>query len=154
MYKGFVIEIIINTIAKPMQIGFYKNKKLIDIKEYEGLTSDILLPILKDILNKYEIKKIIYTNGPGSHMSTKITFVLLKTLNIINGIPINSISAFALNSNKPIKALGKLYFVKEKETIITKKIEDKIDSRFFMPTSLIDIKINKNIEPEYKISAI
>ena len=135
-------------------IGFYENNKLVDVKEYDGLTSDTLLPTLKEILNKYNIEKIIYTSGPGSHMATKIAFVLLKTLNIIKDIPIFAISAFDLNGNKPIKALGKLYFIKEKETIITKRFDKNIDSSFFMPDSLDNINILKDIEPNYQISAV
>ena len=135
-------------------IGFYKDKKLVEVKEYDGLTSDILLPTLQDILNSYSVEKIIYTSGPGSHMATKIAFVLLKTLNIIKDIPIFAISAFDLNGNKPIKALGKLYFIKEKETIITKRFDKNIDSSFYMPDSLEDINILKDIEPNYQIAAV
>ena len=135
-------------------IGFYEKNRLIDVKEYDGLTSDILLPTLKDILNRYSVEKIIYTSGPGSHMATKIAFVLLKTLNIIKDIPIFAISAFDLNGNKPIKALGKLYFIKEKETIITKRFDKNIDSSFYMPDSLDDINILKDIEPNYQIAAV
>ena len=136
-------------------VGFYdESGKLVDIKEYEGLTSDILLPILKEIVEEFDIDKIIYTNGPGSHMATKIAFVLLKTLNIVKDIPIFAISAFDLNGSKPIKALGKLYFIKEKETIITKRFEENIDSSFFMPDSLDKITILEDIEPSYQIAAV
>ncbi len=137
-----------------MQIGFYKDGNLLKIEEYEGLTSDILLPTLSKILEEYEIKKIIYTNGPGSHMATKITFVLLRTLEIIRSIPIYSVSAFELNGNKPIKALGKLYFIKEKENIITKRFDKEPQSSFFMPKYLSDLTISKDIEPAYKIAAV
>ena len=137
-----------------MQIGFYKDGKLLEVKEYEGLTSDILLPVLEDILKTHSVKKIIYTNGPGSHMATKIAFVLLKTLHILKDIPIYSTSAFELNNNKPIKALGKLYFIKEKENIITKRFEDELASDFFMPKNLSSLRISSDIEPAYKISAV
>ena len=146
--------IIINTIAKPMQIGFYKDNNLIETKEYEGLTSDILLPILNSILKEYNIEKVIYTNGPGSHMATKIAFVLLKTLQIIKDIPILSINAFELNNNKPIKALGKLYFIKEKENIITKRFEKEPSSNFYMPSSLEGLELSNSIEPKYEIGAV
>jgi len=137
-----------------MQIGFYKNGTLVEVKEYDGLTSDILLPTLSAILEQNSIEKIIYTSGPGSHMATKITYVLLKTLNIIKEIPINSISAFELNGNKPIKALGKLYFIKEKENIITKRFEKEPTSSFNMPKSLKELDILDSIEPQYEISAV
>ena len=137
-----------------MQLGFYKNGKLIEIKEYEGLTSDILLPILQDILKNHNIDYFIYTNGPGSHMATKIAYVVLKTLKIIKNIEFKAISAFDLNSSKPIKALGKLYFIKEKETIITKRFEENISSSFFMPKTLNEVKILEANEPNYNIAAV
>jgi len=154
LHKDLIIEVIINSLAKPMQIGFYKRGKLVKQEEYDGLTSDILLDIVKDIVDKDSIKRFIYTNGPGSHMATKITYVILKSLNIIKGIDIASVSAFELNDNKPIKALGKLYFVKEKETIITKRLEDYKQSSFCMPDSLDNIDILEKSEPDYHITAV
>ena len=118
------------------------------------MTSDVLLPVIENLLSKYDIKNIIYTNGPGSHMATKITYVLLKTLNIIKDIPILAVSGFELNGNKPIKALGKLYFIKEKETIITKTFDKVPQSTFSMPKNLATIKLESEIEPNYEIGAI
>ena len=144
----------INPLAKPLQIGIYKDNLLVDLITTDEMTSDILLPLLKELLQKYEISKIIYANGPGSHMATKITYVLLKTLNLIKDIPVFAVSGFELNNNKPIKALGKLYFIKEKETIITKLFQEKIKDNFFMPKSIEDIKLEANIEPNYNIDAV
>jgi len=137
-----------------MQIGFYKNNALLNTKEYSGLTSDILLPTLETILKQNNITKIIYTNKPGSHMATKITYVLLKTLNNIKDIPIYAISGFELNNNKPIKALGKLYFIKEKENIITKRFDQEPNSSFSMPKSLNELSASNQIEPQYEIAAV
>ena len=158
MHKGSAITLLINTIAKPLQIGFYENDNLIEVKEYDGMTSDILLPILKEILDKYSkeypVEKIIYTNGPGSHMATKIAYVLLKTLSIIKKIPFYAVSAFELNGNNPIKALGKLYFIKEKETIITLRFDKEPKSSFTMPDSLNSLNILEANEPNYQIAAV
>jgi len=137
-----------------LQIGIYKDDLLVNVITTDKMTSDILLPILKELVDRYSISKIIYVNGPGSHMATKITYVLLKTLNIIKNIPIFAVSGFELNNNKPIKALGKLYFIKEKETIITKLFQEKIEERFFMPKSIRDIKLEATIEPNYNIDAV
>jgi tRNA A37 threonylcarbamoyladenosine modification protein TsaB len=137
-----------------MQIGLYKEGKLFEVKEYEGQTSDILLPILQDIIKKHKVLKIIYTSGPGSHMATKIAYVLLKTVSLIKNIPIFAISAFDLNENKPIKALGKLYFIKEKENIITKKFDIEQKTKFFIPKELSSLNILKNNEPNYHIGAV
>lgn len=154
MHKGSAITLLINTIAKPLQIGFYEDGNLIEVKEYDGMTSDILLPILKEILDKYAVRKIIYTNGPGSHMATKIAYVLLKTLSIIKKIPFYAVSAFELNGNNPIKALGKLYFIKEKETIITLRFDKEPKSSFTMPSSLNNLNILEANEPNYQIAAV
>ena len=154
MHKGSAITLLINTIAKPLQIGFYEDGNLIEVKEYDGMTSDILLPILKEILDKYAVRKIIYTNGPGSHMATKIAYVLLKTLSIIKKIPFYAVSAFELNGNNPIKALGKLYFIKEKETIITIRFDKEPKSSFTMPNSLSSLNILEANEPNYQIAAV
>ena len=154
MHKGLAIILLINTIAKPLEIGFYENGNLIEVKDYDGMTSDILLPILEDILEKNSIEKIIYTNGPGSHMATKIAYVLLKTLSIIKQIPFYAVSAFELNGNNPIKALGKLYFIKEKETIITLRFDKEPKSSFIMPDSLNSLNILEANEPNYQIAAV
>ena len=137
-----------------MQFGFYKDGKLLETREYDGLTSDIMLNIVKSILQEYNIKSFIYTNGPGSHMATKIAYVILKTLNILRDIDFFAVSAFDLNGTKPIRALGKLYFIKEKETIITKRLEDFKESSFFMPKSLEEITILEQNEPNYHIAAV
>jgi len=137
-----------------MQLGFYENRTLLNVQEVDGLTSDILLPTLESIIRKYRVEKIIYTSGPGSHMATKITYVILKTINILINIEFNAISAFDLNNSKPIKALGKLYFIKEKKNIITKRFETDIDCSFKMPKNLEELTILEAKEPDYHISAI
>ncbi|NPA27634.1 MAG: hypothetical protein GXN91_01105 [Epsilonproteobacteria bacterium] len=154
MHKGEKIKLLINTLARPLQIGVYEDSRLKEVKRYEGLTSEILLPILEKFIKENNIEEIIYTNGPGSHMATKIAYVLLKTLSLIRDIPIRSVNGFELNDNKPIKALGKLYFIKEKENIITKRFDQEIKEEFFMPNSLDDISISKDIEPNYLISPV
>jgi len=154
LHKGEKIKLLINTLARPLQIGVYEDSRLKEVKRYEGLTSEILLPILEKFIKENNIEEIIYTNGPGSHMATKIAYVLLKTLSLIRDIPIRSVNGFELNDNKPIKALGKLYFIKEKENIITKRFDQEIKEEFFMPNSLDDISISKDIEPNYLISPV
>ncbi len=137
-----------------MQIGFYKENQLQKVSLLEGKTSDTLLPFLEETFKVYKINKIIYTNGPGSYMATKITYVLLKTLQIIKDIELEAVDAFSLNENKPIKALGKLYFVKEKENIITKKFDETIEQVFFMPKKLENLQYSKTIQPQYFIGAV
>jgi len=50
--------------------------------------------------------------------------------------------------------LGKLYFIKEKENIITKKFASVQESSFFMPEVLDDIVILNRNEPDYHIDAV
>jgi tRNA A37 threonylcarbamoyladenosine modification protein TsaB len=137
-----------------MQIGFYEDNILVDTKEYSGLTSDIFISVIDSILKKYSVDCFIYTSGPGSHMATKIVYVALKSLAIIKDIDFKAVSAFDLNNSKPIKALGKIYFIKEKETIITKRFEESINSSFFMPKTLNEVKVLDIVEPNYNIAAV
>ncbi len=117
------------------------------------MASDILLPIVDELL-KEGVERFIYTSGPGSHMATKICYTLLKSVEVIKGIPFDAISAFSLNGNKPIKALGKLYFVKEKENIITKKFNEHRESSFYMPENLEQLEFLESNEPDYHIGAV
>jgi len=147
-------ELLINSISNPLMIGCYDNGVLIDSIVKEGKTSDILLPILDELLKKYDISRMIYANGPGSYMAIKITYVTLKTIEILKGIELKACSAFELNDFKPIKAIGSLYFIKEKETIITKKLEQPVESKFDLPHSIKHLVIEESCVPEYIIPAV
>jgi len=114
-------SLLIISIASPLLIGVYENDLLIKTISSEKKTSEILLPVMMECLEAYDISKIIYTRGPGSYMAIKLTYIMLKTIEITRNIPCFGCSGFTLNGNQPIKAIGNLYFIKEKETIITKK---------------------------------
>jgi tRNA A37 threonylcarbamoyladenosine modification protein TsaB len=147
--------VLIVSIASPLIIGLYdNNKKLIKSIESQEKTSDSLLKILMDLKKDYNYNHIIYTNGPGSYMSIKITYITLATLEIVDGIKFSACDAFCLNGNNPIKAMGKIYFIKEKENIITKKIDEAVEQRFYLPNSLEDIKILDDNRPMYILPAI
>ncbi|MGC9351439.1 MAG: hypothetical protein ACP5D3_05580 [Sulfurovum sp.] len=87
-------------------------------------------------------------------MAIKLTYIMLKTIEIIKGIPCLGCSAFALNDGAPIKAMGNLYFTKEKETIITKKIEQPVDAAFALPQSIHDLPLDEESTPEYILPAV
>lgn len=87
-------------------------------------------------------------------MAVKLTYIILKSVEIIKGIPFYGCSAFSFNEARPIKAMGNLYFVKEKETIITKKFEELIDQKFTLPTMLNSVKIEDASIPNYLLSAV
>jgi len=120
----------------------------------EKKTSEILLSALTDILNAHEISKIIYTRGPGSYMAIKLTYIMLKTIEILHGITCVGCSGFGLNNNQPIKAIGNLYFIKEKETIMTKKYEQPVHAPFALPQSIHDLVLDEESIPEYVLPAV
>ena len=147
-------ELLVISISSPLQIGVYRDKELIDTICSEKKTSEILLPLLNDLLKRYELSSIIYTRGPGSYMAIKLTYIMLKTIEIIRGINCIGCSAFSLNDGAPIKAMGNLYFTKEKETIITKKFEQPVDVTFTLPQSIHDLPLDEESTPEYVIPAV
>ena len=147
-------ELLIISISSPLILGVYEEGKLIDTISSELQTSQILLPLIQDCLDKYDISTIIYTRGPGSYMAIKLTYIMLKTIEIIQGIKCVGCSGFALNGGEPIKAIGNLYFIKEKETIITKKYEQPVNVSFTLPQSIQDLELDEESTPDYKIPAV
>ncbi|RUM75161.1 MAG: hypothetical protein DSZ12_04160 [Sulfurovum sp.] len=146
--------LLVLSIASPLLLGVYEDDRLIKTLSSDKKTSDILLPMLKECLDAYDISKIIYTRGPGSYMAIKLTYIMLKTIEIMQGIQCFGCSGFALNGNKPIKAIGTLYFIKEKETIITKKYEQPVNASFALPQSIQDLVIDEESTPEYYLPAV
>ena len=105
-------------------------------------------------MDEYHISNIIYTRGPGSYMAIKLTYIMLKTIEITRGIPCLGCSGFSLNGGQPIKAVGNLYFIKEKETIITKKYEQPVNAKFTLPQSIHDLELDEESTPEYVLPAV
>ena len=147
-------KLLIIPISSPLLVGIYEDGELLKTYMSEKKTSETLLPLLKDILQIYNISEIIYTRGPGSYMAIKLTYIILKSLEIIRDIRCVGCSAFELNDNQPIKAMGNLYFIKEKDTIITKKFEQPVISRFILPQSIHDLLLDEESTPEYMIPAV
>jgi len=87
-------------------------------------------------------------------MAIKLTYIMLKTLEITRGIECFGCSGFRLNGEEPIKAIGNLYFIKEKETIMTKKFEQPVNTNFALPQSIHDLKIDEESTPEYILPAV
>ncbi|MBT8343450.1 MAG: hypothetical protein KJO45_01915 [Sulfurovum sp.] len=147
-------ELLIISISSPLLLGVYEEGILIDTLSSELQTSEILLPLIKECLEKYDISAIIYTRGPGSYMAIKLTYIMLKTIEIIQGIKCVGCSGFALNGGEPIKAIGNLYFIKEKETIITKKYEQPVNVKFTLPQSIQDLELDEESTPDYILPAV
>lgn len=150
-----MIEILVITISNPLLIGIYKDKELIEKIELDGLTSDKLPLLFKDLVEKYEIKSISYVNTPGSFMSIKIAYIFLKTLCQIKNIEFLAIDGFTFNQNSPIKALGKKYFIKESDSIKVDFLPEfcKIQD-FKLPNSIKNIEFSKNTLPIYNLPAV
>ena len=87
-------------------------------------------------------------------MAIKLTYIMLKTIEILRGIHCVGCSGFSLNSGQPIKAIGNLYFIKEKETIITKKFEQPIVAKFTLPQSIHDLELDEESTPDYVLPAV
>jgi hypothetical protein len=135
-------------------LGIYEEGELIETISSDKKTSEILLPLVKECLDKYDISTIIYTRGPGSYMAIKLTYIILKTIEIMQGIKCVGCSGFALNGGEPIKAVGNLYFIKEKETIITKKYEQPVNVKFTLPQSIQDLELDEESTPDYILPAV
>ena len=147
-------KLLIIAISSPLLLGVYEDDTLIKTFSSDKKTSEILLPFITNILNDYDISEIIYTRGPGSYMAIKLTYIMLKTIEIMRDIKCVGCSGFALNDNQPIKAIGNLYFIKEKETIITKKFEQPVNVIFTLPQSIQDLELDEESTPEYILPAV
>jgi tRNA A37 threonylcarbamoyladenosine modification protein TsaB len=151
MYELFIIS-----ISNPIQIGIYKDEKLLQTISKEGKTSDILPNIINDILKEKSISNIYFVNGPGSYMAIKVAYIFLKTISQIKKIPFMACSGFELNKNSPIKALGKKYFfLKDNGEIFIEflKDNDKINN-FILPSTLNKSIFFKDTLPNYQLPVV
>ena len=147
-----VIDVVIIPISSPIKIGLYKDGRLFKVIESNEMTSDFLPSFFDEILKTYKVKNIIYSNGPGSYMSIKLTYIFLKTLQITQDINLLSQDGFYFNDNSPIKAIGNRYFVKENDTITLK--ETKPTKEFELPKSLNYSDFSKEVSPIYILNAV
>ena len=90
-------KILIISISSPLLIGVYREGQLVEKIETEEKTSEILLRKLTELSLKYNYSKVIYTNGPGSYMAIKLTYITLRSLEILKGIRFSGCNAFDLN---------------------------------------------------------
>jgi len=146
--------ILINAIAVPLQLGLYCEDKKISEREIEGQTSEVLLDAVEVWLDTYIVERCIYVNGPGSYMAIKLTYIMLRTIEMLRGVRFDGVSAFALNGGKPVKAMGNLYFTKEKETIMTQKFDENVKQEFWLPDNLSALSLDKENRPRYILPAV
>jgi len=148
------VDVLLITLSSPILIGIYENRKLIDTIESDEKSSDVLPLIFEKLLKEYEIQKLFYANGPGSFMAIKVAYVFLKSLSVLKGIPLYARDAFYFNENQPIKAIGKLCFVKIASEIETQKFQTVPKSNFRLPDELDYNEFSTNTMPLYKIGAV
>lgn len=148
------VDVVFLTISSPILIGVYEDLKLIETISTFEKSSDILAKLYKEIDEKYQIDRLIYANGPGSFMAIKITYIFLKSIAILKNISLFALDAFYFNQNQPIKAIGKLYFVKIGTEIITQKLQEVPNNLFELPRMLENRELNTNTAPIYAISAV
>ena len=133
---------------------FYEDKKLIDTIVSSEKSSDILPIIFKKLLKEYSVTSLYYANGPGSFMAIKVAYIFLKSLSVLKKIPLYATDAFKFNNNEPIKAIGKLCFVKISSEIKTQKLETVPETKFSLPNVLDYNEFSTTSTPLYGIGAV
>jgi len=150
-----MVEVLVISISKPLLIGIYKDKKLVESFSDEGMTSDVLPIIFQDILEKFNLDRIFYVNTPGSYMAIKVAYVFLKTISISKNIELKACSGFAFNQNSPIKALGKKYFINDDKTIKVDFLDNNCKIHDFkLPDVLEAIDFSSDTLPIYNLPAV
>lgn len=147
-------DIVVIALTSPIIIGVYKERKLIETIKSEERSSEILPELFKTLLAKYDIKHIVYAKGPGSFMAIKVSFIFLRTLCIVKNISLLATDAFYFNNNAPIKAVGKLYFVKNRDAIETETLTVAPIMEFTLPQQLILEDFSEETAPFYGIGAV
>ncbi|MDD2651576.1 MAG: hypothetical protein PHX44_00805 [Sulfurimonas sp.] len=148
------VDVVFITLSSPVLVGVYEEQKLIETIESGKKSSDVLPEIFEELARKYSIKALFYTNGPGSFMAIKIAYIFLKSMSILKNIPLFATDAFYFNKNQPIKAIGKLFFVKVASEIITQKLEIAPETHFMLPDVLEYGEFNATAVPLYGIGAV
>ncbi len=148
------VDILLITLSSPIQIGIYEGGYLLDTISSQEKSSDVLPILFDEMIKKYNVEGLYFTNGPGSFMAIKVAYIFLKTISITKGIPLFATDAFKFNQNSPIKAIGKLYFVKVLNEIITQKLDSVEESVFKLPNELDYDEFSINTAPLYAIGAV
>lgn len=147
-------DVVVIALSSPLLIGIYKEGLLIEAIESDEQTSEALPALFEDILQRYEINTITYANGPGSFMAIKVAYIFLKSLCIINNYTLRATDAFFFNENTPIKAIGKLCFVKTSQRIETQTFEKVPPNSFALPKQIDINDFDHDTLPSYGIAAV
>ena len=148
------VDVLLIALSSPIQIGIYEDQKLIDSISSTEKSSDVLATVYKNIFDTYNVEKLFYANGPGSFMAIKVAYIFLKSMSILKKIPLFATDAFYFNQNQPIKAIGKLCFVKMNSEIKTLKLETVPQVNFTLVDVLDYNEFNDESTPLYSIGAV
>ena len=148
------VDLVFVTLSSPLLVGVYENGVLIESISSDKNSSDILPKIFDQISKSYVVKGLFYANGPGSFMAIKVAYIFLKSISIMKNIPLFATDAFYFNKNQPIKAIGKLFFVKISSEIKTQKLEIAPEVGFMLPDVLEYSEFSTTSAPLYGIGAV
>lgn len=147
-------DALVIALSTPVLVGIYENGELIEAISTDAMSSDALPEIFDSLLKKYRFERLIYAKGPGSFMGIKVTYLFLKTLSIVQKIPLLATDAFFFNENHPIKAVGKLYFVKNSNMISIQPVENPVLRSFELPKVICIEDFTPQCTPYYGIDAV
>lgn len=147
-------EAVVVALSSPVLVGIYENGTLIEEIRSEGMSSEVLAEIFDPLLERYDFSRLAYAKGPGSFMGIKVTYLFLKTLSIVKKIPLVATDAFFFNQNAPIKAVGKLYFVKNSSMITLEPVDSPQAGTFALPQRIDWNQFDADNLPYYGIDAV
>ena len=148
------VDLIVIALSKPIMIGVYEDEMLIDSIESDEHASDFLPKVFESLLQEYVLNSITYANGPGSFMAIKMSYLFIKSLEILKGIEFRSALAFEFNEHSPIKALGKLYFHYENGNIVTKVLDSEQVLPMKLPSKYKKNNYSLDTQPNFVLPAV
>jgi hypothetical protein len=150
-----MITFVVVSIVSPILIGVYKKDRLIEQYKDSDRASEALPILFFKAYNSHKPQKIVYANGPGSFTSIKLTYIFLKAISIIKNLQLFSVDSFYFCDNRPIKAIGKSCFIKNRGRISIQKIDKPLDdSRFYLPTEIEFTKFSVDAKPLYVLPSV
>ncbi len=147
-------DVVVIALSTPLLIGIYQDGLLIDTRQSNEKSSEVLPKLFQELLDEFDISTVVYAKGPGSFMAIKISYIFLKTLAIVDNIRLLATDAFYFNGNRPIKAVGKLYFVKTSDGIVTVPFNEVQVMTFQLPEVLNLEDFTDETAPFYGIGAV
>jgi hypothetical protein len=148
------VDIIVIALSTPILVGVYEGDELSQTYSSDKQSSEYLPEIFSKLMQKHDIASVTYANGPGSFMAIKMSYLFLKSLEIVKGIKLYAALAFEFNDYTPIKALGKLYFHYEDGEILTRPLGDVALKSMSLPKVLELKNFSTLTEPNYILPAV